>query len=80
MLEFLKREKATRLDLPEKHRSSRQPLRYEVRDVWKSMPEMILVGAAVFLMLVGALKVLVALAAAVVGGMGLWGKVKKGKG
>ena len=73
MRKILRREKAERLDLPVRYKNKLLN-KYQTDELHRSTPEMLMVGLAIGLKIVGAITFLVAAIAVVVGGLGLWGR------
>ncbi len=75
MGKLLKREKAERRDFPAKEKKKRKR-KLETGELHRSVPEMLLMGLAVGLKIVGAISLVVAAVAVVVGGVGIWGRLR----
>lgn len=75
MGKVLKREKAERRDFPEMHKT-KVGKTFKTDELHRSIPEMLMMGLAIGLKIVGVITFLVAGIAVVVGGLGIWGRVR----
>lgn len=74
-MKLFRNEKVIHRNIPEKYESPRQ-IKYQLQEMWKSIPEILMIGLAIFLVIKGAFILLVTLIAVGTGALGIWGRLR----